>query len=225
MAASGIETTEVCKDIELYKKEVNEVCLTKTEEPVIEPFKTLTVDTLVELQCYKKFKAPKSQLQYYLEQGAPEPILRYVRLNGKTFGQKHMEQIAREYFNLGPPTSTIHDHTKLGKTIEQKSARYHANGSDWKWQHIEMSHDWDYLLVTGLDIHCIRFFIASRTMVEVMIKEGIITGQGKKDKDGVAKPQQAYWFSRSDFKKLGKKFDDYFTEIMCEKDIVAYLSV
>ena len=56
-----------------------------------------------------------------------------------------MEKIAKEYFNLKDRTSFTHDHIKCDKKIEQKSARYHANGSDWKWQHIEMTHAWENL--------------------------------------------------------------------------------
>jgi hypothetical protein len=113
---------------------------------------------------------------------------------------------------------------KKNKSIEQKSARYHANGGDWKWQHIEMTHEWDYLMLCGLDFQDIKFYIASRKVVEILIDEGIIVGQGKK-KDGIAQPQQAYWFSRSDFQKKNKNFSDYFVKIVDEKSLVNYLNV
>ena len=134
-----------------------------------------------------------------------------------------MEKLAKEYFKLDCRTSTTHDHVKLDKTIEQKSARYHANGSDWKWQHIEMLHKWDYLLLCGLDFKEIKFYICSRKVVKNLINEDIIVGQGRKI-NGVAQPQQAYWFSRSDFVKKNKLFSNYFIEIKNEMSLIKYLN-
>lgn len=182
----------------------------------------LTADKLTTLQCFQSFKKPKSQYDYYKSNNASEAILKYVELQGKSFGEKYMEQIAKEYFNLDNRTSSTHDHTKFNKTIEQKSARYHANGGDWKWQHIEMSHQWDYLLLCGLDFNSIKFYIANRKIVEHLIDLRVIVGQGKKI-NGIAAPQQAYWFSRSDFKKKQLTFTDYFQEINSEADLVNYL--
>ena len=164
----------------------------------------------------------KTQLDYYKENKSSQDILYYVDTPGKSFGEKYMENVAREYFRLEKKKDTTHDHVKLSKTIEQKSARYHANGTDWKWQHIEMKHPFDHLLLCGLDFHSIRFFIAPRENVEKLIELKIITGQGKKI-NGSAEPQQGYWFSRNDFQKKNVSFDDYFQEIMNEKDLVYYL--
>ena len=89
-----------------------------------------------------------------------------------------MERIAKEHFKLEDRTDSGL-HVKLTKMIEQKSAKY-ANGDDWKWQHIEMSHSWDYLLLCGLDFKEIKFYIAPRKTVEDLIKDNIITGKVKK---------------------------------------------
>ena len=182
----------------------------------------LTSKNLLSMKCHRTFKPPKSQLDFYIENQASTEIIPYVILQGKTFGEKYMENIAKEWFNFEPRTSSTHDHTKCFKTVEQKSARYHANGNDWKWQHIEMSHSWDYLLLCGLDFKEIKFYIATRQIVEHLITEGIITGQGKK-KNGIAQPQQAYWFSRSDFAKKQKIFTNYFIEIKNESQLIKYL--
>jgi hypothetical protein len=184
----------------------------------------LTSVKLRKLSLHKKNmnEKKKTQLDYYIKNKSSKDILYYVDIPGKSFGEKYMEYIAREYFQLNKKTNTTHDHVKLSKTIEQKSARYHASGDDWKWQHIEMKHHFDYLLLCGLDFHCIRFFISSREKVQELIHLKIITGQGKKI-NGSAEPQQGYWFSRSDFKKKNILFDDYFQEIMNEKDLVYYL--
>ena len=177
---------------------------------------------LLKLPCHIEFDIPLTQMDYYKDNNSSKEILQYVNLQGKTFGEKYMERLAKEYFNLKIRTESGHDHIKCNKKIEQKSARYHANGGDWKWQHIEMKHEWDYLLLCGLDFNEIKFYIASRNIVENLIIEGIIVGQGKK-LDGVAQPQQAYWFSRSDFKKKDKKFTDYFIKINSERDLKTYL--
>uniref|UniRef100_A0A6C0AU90 Uncharacterized protein n=1 Tax=viral metagenome TaxID=1070528 RepID=A0A6C0AU90_9ZZZZ len=182
----------------------------------------LTSHQLMLIEFHKNFQHPKSQLDYYNENNASKEIIQYISLPGKTFGEKYMEQIAKAYFKLDSRTSSTHDHTKLGKTIEQKSARYHSNGDDWKWQHIEISHEWQYLLLCGVDFRCIRFYIGKRATVEELISDGIITGQGKK-LNGIAQPQQAYWFSRSDFLKHKKKFTDYFFEIKSERSLIRYL--
>lgn len=173
---------------------------------------------LTHLQTHLLFQKPKTQLEFYIKQGSPECILRYVDLGGKPFGEKYMEGLAQEYFRMTKRYDSGHDHVKMGKTIEQKSSRYCANGSDWKWQHIELDHQWDHLMLTGLDFHEIRFFIAPRRTVLTIRSLGVMTGQGKQ-----GNPQQAYWFSRSDFKKKHIRFEDYFTELFTEDDLNTYL--
>lgn len=184
----------------------------------------LSVIKLMKLKSHSIVtKKRKSQLDFYIENNASKEILHYVDVPGKTFGEKHMENIAREYFKLDLKKDTAHDHIKLNKKIEQKSARYNANGSDWIWQHIEMNHNFDYLLLCGLDFHNIKFFISSRKIIEQLIESKIITGQGR-IKNGTALPQQGYWFSRNNLKKKGLLFEDYFTEIKNEKDLILYLN-
>ena len=166
----------------------------------------------------------KTQLEFYKENNASEIIQQFVDMPGKTFGEKCMEPIAKDHFHLDSRTDSGHDHKKIEKKIEQKSARYHANGDDFKWQHIEMTHDFDFLLLTGLDFNEILNFIGSRKIVEELIEQGIITGQGKKNDDGVAVPQQGYWFSRSQFANKNMIFEDYFRQIKCEQDLIDYIN-
>jgi hypothetical protein len=184
----------------------------------------ISISKLDTLKMHTSFRASRTQEEYYRENDSPESILQYVRLPGKTFGEKWCESICKEYFNMDRRSDSSHDHTKLGKTIEQKSARYGGNGAGWKWQHIEMCHNWDYLLLTGLEFNGFRFYIAGREKIEELIREGVITGQGKKDENGIAQPQQAYWFEKSNFKKKGKNFDDYFTELIDEQSLIDYIN-
>jgi len=184
----------------------------------------LTSAKLSQLNSYSEYSLSRSQMEYYTQNNASPEIIRYVPLQGKTFGEKCMEPIAKEYFILESRSDSGHDHVKNGKTLEQKSARWHGNGDDWKWQHIEMAHSWDYLFLCGLDFNEIKYYVASRQIVEDLIKNGIITGQGKKNNEGVAQPQQAYWFSRSVFRKKNKNFTDYFTPINNEEELIQYLN-
>ena len=185
----------------------------------------LTHEIIEHMTIYQTFVSTKgpTQLDHYMQHHSPESILFFVNCPGKTFGEKYMEQLARVHFQFDPRIDSGHDHTKLTKKIEQKSARYHANGGDFKWQHIEIKHDFDYLLLTGLDYTMIRNYIASRQIVEELIQIGIIQGQGKKNSEGIAEAQQGYWFSRSDFANNNMNFEDYFTEIFCEQDMIQYI--
>ena len=184
----------------------------------------ISLNQLEAMTTHMNFRASRTQEEYYRENGSPESILQYARLAGKTYGEKWGESLCKEHFNMDRRSDSSHDHTKLGKTIEQKSSRYGGNGAEWKWQHIEMSHNWDYLLLTGLEFNGFRFYIASRDKVEELIGEGVITGQGKQDENGVAQPQQAYWFVVSNFIKKGKNFTDYFTVLTDEQSLIDYIN-
>jgi hypothetical protein len=181
-----------------------------------------SVARLIELNSHKTFIKPKTQLDYYTEYEAHPEILKYVGLSGGAFGGL-MEHIAGEIFGLGARNNSGHDHTKNGKTIEQKSSRYTAKGGGWMWQHIEMKHEWDYLLICGLNFDNIRFYISPRDKIEELVAGGVITGQGKQNAEGVADAQQAYWFSIKDFTKNNVEFSRYFTEITSEAELDALI--
>lgn len=221
--------SEFCKDENMWnydprvskKTDIKENHVPKESEDTGEI--TITTEALSNMETHLSFSPSKTQEEYYQEKGSPESILQYVRLPGKTFGEKYAEKICREHFKMDSRTDSSHDHTKLSKTIEQKSARFGGNGAGWKWQHIEMKHEFDHLLITGLEFQGFQFYIAPRANVERLIEEGVITGQGKRDSSGVAQPQQAYWFEKSDFSRKGKKMNDYFTHLTSEKSLVDYI--
>ena len=186
----------------------------------------VSVEILNKLKNHQKnlIRKRRSQLDRYVENLSDRDILYYVSLPGPTFGYC-MEDITRELFNLEVRKSSSHDHVKNGKTIEQKSARYCSNGIlDFRWQHIEMKHEWDLLLCTALDFNRILYYVTTRENVQKLISEKIITGQGKKNSDGIKQPQQAFWFCLSDFKKVNKDINDYFCCIATENDLVSYIN-
>ena len=86
-----------------------------------------------------------------------------------------------------------------------------------------MNHNWDYLLICGLEFNGFRFYIASRKIIEFLIINGVVTGQGKKNNMGIAVPQEGYWFTKSNFAKKGLIFDQYFTEIYNERNLITYI--
>ena len=51
----------------------------------------LTSYKLSQLQSYKEYNLSRSQLEYYTQNNASPEIMRYVSLQGKTFGEKCME--------------------------------------------------------------------------------------------------------------------------------------
>ena len=177
------------------------------------------VDKLLTLSAHSSHVKPKTQEDYYLENEAHPEIMKYVGLSPGAFGGR-MELIAREWLDLDPRQDSGHDHSKNGKTIEQKSSRYTAKGGGWMWQHIELKHEWDYLLICGLNFNNIQFYISPRSKIEDLVKLGVITGQGKKNSDGVASAQQAYWFSKKNFTKKNIEFSDYFQEINSAQDLI-----
>ena len=195
------------------------------QEPLTQPQSvSVSVDRLKALRSFQGHQQRLTQLDHYRANQALPEILFYVGLTGPACGNA-MEDVAREIFQLDKRLSSCHDHTFGRFKIEQKTARYHANGADWKWQHIELKHSWDLLMLTGIDYQSLHFYITTRQKVEELIELGVITGQGKKNKlTGVAEAQQGYWFSRSDFGKTGQApvFTQYFQEVGAPEDLLKY---
>lgn len=173
-------------------------------------------------QFNNDFKESKKQLEYYIENNTNPEILYCVSQNNKEFGEKYMEKLMREYLKLEKKSDSSYDHIKNDKKIEQKSARFQANGSSWQWQHIEINHEWDILMIVGVNFKSIDIYVTSRKIVSELIDKNIIKGQGKKDINGIAQPQQGYHFKKSDFSN--EDFNKYFTKINNEDDIVQYIN-
>jgi len=181
----------------------------------------LDLETLRNTTTHQSFQPSSTQEDFYRKNGSPEDILQYTRPSCSI--GPYSEKLTKEYFNLDKRTDSSHDHKKLNKTIEQKTGRYYANGGEWRWQHIEMKHQWDYLLVCGLDFFGFKYYIIDRNRFELIIPK-LNIGQGKKDENGIADPQQGYWFTKSDFTKNQLQFNDYFTELFDEEDLINYIT-
>ena len=120
----------------------------------------------------------------------------------------YMERFARfNFLSLDVRTSSGHDHCFKAYKIEQKSSG-HWGENDYKWQHVEEKHDWDILLLCGIDYHDIKFWTMSRSVFRKMLEEGKITNQGKKSGES----SEGVWFNYSDVK-------DFLVEIQTDAQL------
>ena len=120
----------------------------------------------------------------------------------------YMEHFARFNFpSLDVRAGSGHDHCYQDYKIEQKSSG-HWGETDYKWQHVEEKHDWDILLLCGIDYLYIRFWTMNRKMFRRMLQEGKITNQGKKSGES----SEGVWFNYSDVK-------DFLVEIQTDAQL------
>jgi hypothetical protein len=135
-----------------------------------------------------------SQIQRYETNHSPVEIMNIISFGGGPKMGAYMESFARFNFpSLQVRSSTGHDHRYQDYKIEQKSSG-HWGETDYKWQHVEEKHDWDILLLCGIDYTCIRFWTMNRRMFRRMLEEGKITNQGKKSGES----SEGVWFNYSD---------------------------
>jgi hypothetical protein len=137
-----------------------------------------------------------TQLQRYESHHSPQEILNIISVGGGPKMGCYMENFARFNFPcLELRTSSGHDHCYQDYKIEQKSSG-HWGEQDYKWQHVEEKHDWDILLLCGIDYEMIQFWTMSRRIFRFLLSEGKITNQGKKSGES----SEGVWFSYSDVK-------------------------
>jgi hypothetical protein len=142
-------------------------------------------------------KNKPNQMQRYVNHGSPDCIKDFIAIGGGSKMGATLERFARFTFTqLKGRKNTGHDHTFKTYKIEQKSSGHWAE-EDYKWQHIEANHDWDVLLLCGIDYHSIKFWIMTRKIFQEMLEKGKITNQGNKEKDS----SQGVWFNYLDVKE------------------------
>lgn len=145
-----------------------------------------------------------SMFERYEEHGSPRDILRLAMLNSKSLG-KVAEDFARYRFPfLKPSKSNEFDHIMTPHhyfNVEQKTSRLWEN-DDFKWQHIEPDHSWDYLLFCGIGYQDVQFWILTRANFHVLVKKAEITIQGSKKERTEKGSDEGYWCWYSDIKEL-----------------------
>jgi hypothetical protein len=142
---------------------------------------------IAKLKAFKKISKKVCQLDYYISKGAAPEVLKLVTLGNKAFGGA-IEDIIREFFTLGPRTSSQNDATFGERKIEIKAARYWAGKDDCKWQHLEPDHDYDLVLLALQDFQGIKLWAINKEKLMGDLREKkIVTFQGK----------QGWWMKKS----------------------------
>jgi hypothetical protein len=171
-------------------------------------------------------KSKSLQLLRYEQRGSPEYIKQIIAIGGGPRMGTMMEKYARFKFkNLQnrKKGETGHDHlllenkspiwmhklehnldnkldynldNKLEYKIEQKSSGHWKK--EYKWQHVKERHDWDALLLCGIDYHDIHFWVMTRSAFKELLLQGKITNQGNKS----GKTSEGLWFNYADVKEL-----------------------
>jgi hypothetical protein len=127
--------------------------------------------------AFHAIKKKKSQLDYYIENNASPEVLKLISGESRQFGA-NVENIIREMFNIGPPTSTEHDGIFEGKKIEIKSGRYLKCSDKCMWQHLEPGHDYEYVIVCFVDFHDLRCWIISKSILMGLRETKVVRKQG-----------------------------------------------
>lgn len=122
----------------------------------------------------------------YTKNNASRDIMYFIaQPNGKGAA---CERLARELFSsLKVRSGTGHDHICEGKKGEQKTSAY-WNCKDFKWQHIELGHDWKFLILTAIHFTEIKWYFLSRKTLRNMMRrknpQVKIQGDGKGSNEG-----------------------------------------
>lgn len=143
--------------------------------------------------------AGETQIQRYERMGAPKPILDIIRRGGGPAMGAQCERIFRaQWTSLVPRESkkktgklnTGYDHriqcpvTEEWKLLEQKtSGLWSDEENDFHWQHIELDHPWNGLLLVGIGIHGVHAWGMTRASFEACVADGRATNQGNKEKN------------------------------------------
>ena len=167
----------ICKKISKTEKiSETEKIKTNSEEENIKNDDRLSVDFWKNILTLKNVKM--SQIEFYTIRGSSPAVLQLVGENSKSFGTLS-EYIVKVIFLIDSRTSSGNDGTRNGKKIEIKTARYWACTNNCKWQHIELTHDYDYVLFALLDFHGWIVWGISKSMLIKLKCLNILTNQGK----------------------------------------------
>jgi hypothetical protein len=166
-------------------------------------------------------KEKPTQLQRYEKKNAPEGIKKFIAIGGGPKMGTTLEKFARFPFpslqKRGKgKEETGYDHLIKLVTknihVEQKSSG-HWGDDDYKWQHIELKHKWDMLLLCGIDYTSVKFWVMDRKTFSRLISEKKITNQGNK----AGESSEGMWFNYSDVK-------DSLVEIQIDQQLLDFAS-
>ena len=171
------------------------------------------MDSLIDF--WKTQKVKKTQLDTYIENGASEHILKFIKLGGGAALGSVAEQYCKYIFTILDKRvkgDTLHDHTIKIKNkiikIEQKTSTKNKS-NDFMWQHIVEKYDWNILLLVAIDYNKVLFFGMNKIQFQKLVNEGKITNQGNKNKSS----HQGLWCKYSNIK-------DDIIPITCNDDLI-----
>jgi hypothetical protein len=169
------------------------------------------IEYVSQTKAFESIKEVKTQVDYYTQNGAHTDIIKLVALGNRSFGEK-IQRIVMEFFNLDKPETTGHDvkQNTLGKKFEVKSSRFWVGTSDWKWQHIMEDHDYDYLLLCGVNFKKIDVFIITKQKVLELKEQGLVSQQGGGEGQGL-------W---CDYKTIS----DYVKRVSTPEEIIDFIN-
>jgi hypothetical protein len=159
----------------------------------------ITADQLSVLLERDAKEAGETQLQRYERLGAARPVLDIVRRGGGPAMGAQCERILRGHWpslekrqtkKASGSSNTGYDHrikepiADVYKKLEQKtSGLWSEEENDFHWQHIEIDHPWDGLLLVGLGLQGILAWGMRREDFMACVADGRATNQGNKEKN------------------------------------------
>jgi hypothetical protein len=172
-------------------------------------------------------KITLTQLQRYEDMNAPEYIKKFIRLGGgpkmgtvlesfarfrfKTLAKRQKGKLQTGYDHLFMAPNTTNNTTKQ-IYVEQKSSGHWGGKIGYKWQHVELKHKWDFLLLCGIDYEDILFWGLARPTLLELVEKKKVTNQGSKTGDS----SEGLWFNYEDVK-------DALTEIKTDADLLKFV--
>lgn len=141
--------------------------------------------------------AGETQLQRYERLGATKPVLDIIRRGGGPAMGAQCERIFRAHWpslkvrekkkNSDVPTTGYDHRVKIGETwklLEQKtSGMWGDDQTDFHWQHLEINHPWNGLLLVGITLDGVKAWGMTRKDFVACVADGRATNQGNKEKN------------------------------------------
>jgi hypothetical protein len=168
-------------------------------------------------------KKTENQRQRYQRLQAKPEIMRIIEMGGGNAMGTAMERYARFHFSAlykraeksKDTNSTGHDQritvSGVEKKLEQKSSGLWGDGDTFRWQHLEVKHKWDGLLLVGIYPDRIVFWGMTRAAFMKCVEDGTVTNQGNQQKDST----EGMWMVYKDIK-------DSLVELKTNEELLAF---
>jgi hypothetical protein len=217
MLETKVEETKV----EETKVEETKVEETKVEETKVEETKVEEHEIIINFWNSINISKKLTQFERYKSMNSPECILKFISIGGGPGLGTMLENYARYKFDIlnkriSGKNNTGYDHiintTNSVIFVEQKSSSYWSN-FDFKFQHIELKHKWNILLLCSIGYTNIFFYGLKRNTIMFLIKNGKITNQGDKSNNST----EGFWFNYKNVK-------DYLIELHTSEQLYNFVN-